>query len=318
MDLFIKKLGLVLSVFSLSLLSLVFCIHLIMRAQFNFKIDKKKEFLIFGHSHAANAFNDEFIPNFKNLAKAGENYFYNYQKLKEVLPTNTTKAIFIEFTNRSIGLSSDKAIWNNNSMKHLLPMHTPFMNLEDLYLLYQKNPEGFIKVIGTSTRYNLTRILSFNYTINFLYGGHEASQGIIDPTEKEKKRYRSDGHGQEEEIAKYNLIYLSKIIDLCNKYNCDIYFIRSPQQSYYPKFNEKELLSLKEREFKDIEFLDFDNFPLSDDGFQSLGHLNSSGSKVFSIWFSELVEKDLLFVTDKQKLIDIEIKARTHNNVYKK
>jgi hypothetical protein len=313
MDLFIKKISFTLGVFSLGLLSLVLCIHLIVKIQFNFNIDEKKEFLIFGHSHPANAFNDKFTPDFKNLAKAGENYFYTYQKVKETLPLNNINSIFIEFTNRSIGVSNDKNIWSYNRMKSFLPVHSPFMNLEDLNLLYQKNSKGFLRVIGTSTLYNLTRILSFNYNINFLYGGHEKYQGIIDPSEIEKKRYISDAHGQDLVNAKYNLIYLRKIIDLCNKYDCDIYFIRSPQQSYYPKFNEKQLLSLIEGEFKDVEFLDFDKFPVSNGGFVSLGHLNSSGAKVFSMWFNELIEGDLLLIEQKQKLIDFEIEARKHD-----
>ena len=40
-------------------------------------------------------------------------------------------------------------------------------------------------------------------------------------------------------------------------------------------------LSLKKQKFENLDFLDFDKFPIKDNEFADFGHLNYKGSKVF-------------------------------------
>lgn len=65
--------------------------------------------------------------------------------------------------------------------------------------------------------------------------------------------------------------------------------------------------------FPSIEYLDFSKFPLDNSEFGDLEHLNYKGAKVFSNWFAQLLNKGILEKSNKQELINGEIKARTHN-----
>jgi len=73
-----------------------------------------------------------------------------------------------------------------------------------------------------------------------------------------------------------------------------------------------------EQKFKDVDFLDFNNFPLNNEEFGDFEHLNYKGAKRFSLWFNELLEKGLLSMENKSEFIISEMEqVRTHNKVYK-
>ena len=42
-----------------------------------------------------------------------------------------------------------------------------------------------------------------------------------------------------------------------------MYLVRSPQHKYYNRTNEKEFIKIRNEKFEDIEFLDFNDFPLN-------------------------------------------------------
>ena len=52
------------------------------------------------------------------------------------------------------------------------------------------------------------------------------------------------------------------------------------------------------------ELLDLSEFPLTNDQFGDLEHLNHKGAKVFSQWFDQMLKKDLLLKKNKQEWID--------------
>ena len=85
----------------------------------------------------------------------------------------------------------------------------------------------------------------------------------------------------------YNLIYLKKIVLMCKEKNLNLFLIRSPmyKNSYYLN-NENLLQIIKKNQFEDIDFLDFKDFPLSNNEYRDLNHLNYKGAKKFSLWFN--------------------------------
>ena len=90
--------------------------------------------------------------------------------------------------------------------------------------------------------------------------------------------------------------------------------VRSPQHKNISRSNEARLLRIKDEKFNNVEFLDFDKFPLQDDEYQDFGHLNYKGAKVFSQWFNELLKKGLLSKKNKSQFIASEIeKSRIRN-----
>jgi hypothetical protein len=313
---FLKKTISTIIIFIIGLLSFVFIIHFIVKYKSDFILSTETKFIIFGHSHPECAFNDGLIANFINLSKSGEGYFYTYQKVKEVLSENKIDAIFIEFSNTQISKHMDEWIWGFEKMNAYFPVHSPFMDKSDMLFLYNKNNKDFPKVISTSTRHNLTRVLSFDYSISKRYGAYNRLERNKITESINKINFNSDTRDKKQEISTDNIKYLEKIINYCNRKNTKVYLIRSPQHKYFPRLNESNLLEIKNNNFKDIEFLDFDNFPLQDEEFGDFGHLNYKGAKVFSLWFNQLIKNNLLSKPNKAEYIKEEIeKARTHNNV---
>jgi len=66
--------------------------------------------------------------------------------------------------------------------------------------------------------------------------------------------------------------------------------------------------------FSSVEFLDFNKFPIADDGFADFGHLNYKGASKFSNWFNIMLNSGLLNTDKKQFLINQGISAVIAND----
>ena len=100
--------------------------------------------------------------------------------------------------------------------------------------------------------------------------------------------------------SEMNLYYLEKCIAFLQSKNIKIYFVRSPMHKKHKGiFNEKLYQKLLHTRFKDIEFLDFKDYPLPDADFADLNHLNYKGANKFSIWFNEHINTDGFIIQQK-------------------
>jgi hypothetical protein len=63
-------------------------------------------------------------------------------------------------------------------------------------------------------------------------------------------------------------------------------------------------MRIRKEKFSNIDFLDFNKFPLNDEDFADFGHLNYKGATKFSKWFNTMVNSGLLLNKNKQVLID--------------
>ena len=272
--------------------------------------------LIIGHSHSECAFNDSIINNFKNLSALGESYFYSYQKLKKVLPQNKKiKNVFIEFSNNQITKQMDYWTWDD---KHLLSRsrYLPFIDIGDLKLLWSKNPSGFITSSSKSFRNNTMNVLMFRYNYKNKLGGYFwLNRFKTDSLVANLKKDNLKLSNKSDSISTKNIEYLQKIVSLCKTNKVNVFFIRSPQHPLLPtRKNEKQFLKIKSEMFKNITFLDFNNFPVTNNEFGDLGHLNYLGAKKFSLWFNTLLKKELLLKNNKEEFVIKEIdKLRDKN-----
>src|SRR5690606_33903458 len=110
-------------------------------------------------------------------------------------------------------------------------------------------------------------------------------------------------------LAVYNLRYLDKIIAFCKQNNVEAILIRSPLHKDYNFDNETVFQNMLKTKYHQLDFLDFSEFPLSDDEFGDILHLNHKGAKKYSLWFDGLLKKELFQKTHKQKFIDKEIET---------
>lgn len=283
-----------------------------------FKLNTNTRYLVLGHSHPECAFNDSLIDDFKNLSQSGESYYYTYFKIKKIIQQNPSiETVFIEFTNNQINESMNDWIWKEKYMNYRYPKYSPFMNLSDKGILAKNNLSGYFNSTSMSLNQNLVRILNRNFDYSKSVGGYLYLER--DKTDSLVNNMKKDNHQSENlGISEYNINYLTKIIDLCEEHRKRVILIRSPQHSMYSGYsNERLYQKIRNNHFSSIEYLDFSKFPLDNSEFGDLGHLNHKGAKVFSIWFAQLLNMNILEKSNKQVFINGEIKARTHNNKYK-
>jgi hypothetical protein len=302
--------------FSFSLLSVFLLVIIISNKVIDskniFKLTNNINYLILGHSHPECDFNDSLIDNTKNLAQSGELYFYTYLKTRKILADNKQiKAIFLEFTNNEI--INDMGNWTE-SEEHILyriPKYAPIMDEEDYRYIVPKNAFAFIKSMPIVFRNNINTIIfkyddfvSTNDWGKYYYYKRQHLDSLLKV--KKLKIINND-------FSKFNdvnLFYLDKILKYCKTNGVKIYLIRSPFHKLEPVYlvNENKFVEILKTKYKEQTFLDFKDFPLFNEEFGDLDHLNYKGARKFSFFFNNLLNHGLLEKKNKQEFINQEMK----------
>jgi hypothetical protein len=285
---FISKTLLFLSIAMLSVVIVVLAINAVMRFKSNFEIDKSVTRLILGHSHPECAYNDYLIHDTDNFAQSGESYFYTNIKTQELIKSNPhVKEVFIEFTNDQINYSKNNWIWEDAFLTEKYPKYSPFMSYEDHTLLLKGNTTGFFNTLAISANKNIYNIINNKTDFTAFIGGYKALDHQLDTSERNKASSKNQLQISADSISTTNLFYLKKLVDFCQAQELKVYLVRSPLNKNNADLkNERLFQSLRGHYFKDIDFLDFADFPLEDSDFADLEHLNAQGATKFSTWFN--------------------------------
>lgn len=255
-----------------------------------FQLEDNITTIIIGHSHPECAFDDSKITNFKNLSNAGQSYFYLLPKLRKVLESNSQiETVFIEFSNGQIEDRMDDWIWGKDKLSNFYPVYAPFLEKEEHDLLIKNNPSGVFSTIPIVSKKNLGRILTMDMDYSDDIGDFKPlKKSIIDSLINNRKIGISEPSNPNPKLSLTHLEYLDKIIKVCKEKKIKVILVRSPQHRFYNYRANEEIFQkiLKER-YNDLEFLDFNDFPLSDEQFGDFSHVNEKGAEVFSIWFNK-------------------------------
>ncbi|MDO5973997.1 hypothetical protein [Flavivirga jejuensis] len=260
------------------------------------------------------------ITNLKNLAESGESYYYMFFKLKQVIDQNESiKVVFVEYSNNQINENMNKWIWAEKYINFRYPQYSSFMNISDKLILARNNPTGYLNSFSLALKKKTYSILKqdFDYSNKiggYLYLERDKTDSLVNSITSKKTPLNKLS------ISEYNLDYLSRILQYCEAKRKKVILIRSPMHKKYSGYsNELFYNKIRNEKYPNIEYLDFSKFPLTNSEFGDLEHLNFKGAKVFSKWFSDILNNGLLDKTDKQAFINDEIQARMHSNdVYKK
>lgn len=284
-----------------------------------FKIENTKQIVLIGDSHSECAFDDSVVNGLANYSQMGESYFYSYFKIKKLIDQNPNlNTLLIEISNTQIDKNTDRRIWGDKYLPFKLPIYGSFMDVESLGLLLENNSKGFKASIFPLLKNNTKMLFKgVNYTNDI--GGYHYLTTTINDSIAEYDAIAIDtvsekGNSKENFDSRiYELDYLRKIIEYGESRGLTVFLVRSPLHSKYEGFvNESDFIKKIKTEFSTVEFLDFAYFPLSDEHFADVGHLNYKGARVFSKWFDNLVERGLLTNVNKQNFINLEMK--THRN----
>jgi hypothetical protein len=276
-----------------------------------FNLPTNKKFLIVGDSHVEFAFDDS-KNNFVNLGQSGELYLYTYHKVKKVLENNKQiKAVFIDFCNSQISKDQDTFLWSNESyLTTRYPIYSPLLDFEDYKLIWFNNPRGLINAHFKSLfKASFRVVTNNNITENNFMGGHQNLTNVLsDSILKLRLKVDNSNPQKKFQLSNLNLDNLERTVKLCEAHDVKVFFVRCP---VHPKWSflsdEQSFNTLRQSRFSKVDFLDFKNFPVNNDEFADLEHLNYKGSIKFSSFFNGLVDEKLLDKFNKQIFIDKEL-----------
>lgn len=256
----------------------------------DYRLNKNIKGIILGNSYPECALNDSLIPNIKNVAKSGEPYLYTYQKLKKLLSQNKQiERVYLEYTNLYLHLDKDQKMWSYRETNMFFFYYSPFMKYHDFKNLYANNKDDFFKFFSHSLRRNLVKIARFDYKLTDKQGGYDWLVRFKTDSLVKVNSHKEINNKKSKKLSKYNVAYLKKIRALCKEKQVKLILIRSPLHSLYPIDNEQVFQELLNTHFKEVEFLDFKNFPLKDGEFGDFDHLNYLGAKKFSKYFNSVI-----------------------------
>ena len=274
-----------------------------------FRINPGATSVILGHSHPECAFNDSLIDNCKNMAQSAESYFYTYYKLKKIIENNhQVKTVYVEFTNNQLSKKMDDWIWENPYFSYTYPKYAAFINATDYMLLFSHHAVAVLNSVSLTVKKNFLFLAKNkkDYIKEMSWGGYlylvkSTTDSVVNEMAKDVNKRQQVLLG----TSTVNIVYLEKIIDLCRQNAVKIYLVRSPMHSQYTGVgNEPVFKKILATKFAGIEFLDFKDFPLANNEFADMEHLNYKGATIFSLFFNGLLKDGLLNKPDKQQVIN--------------
>lgn len=305
---FINKLLTFGLIFIVLIISIFFISSKIVKENADFRIKPNTKYLFLGHSHMQYAYDDSIILNSVNYSSGGESYFYMFQKLKAILnQKNSISTIFVEYSNNQIETTSNEVIWSDKYIEKSYPIYSIFTSFEDDLILIRNNPKSYIKCLNLAVKFNLTRIFENEYNFKKVAGGYShLNRDKIDSLLK----FQYDNLENRISINKlephYAISYLKKIIELGEEKGKRIILLRTPIHSDWPYRNNEDLFqNIRVKYFAKVEFIDLQNFPLSNSEFGDFNHVNYKGSKKLSRWFNNLLQKG--YFDDKVEQNDLNL-----------
>lgn len=271
-----------------------------------FLINENIDKIVFGHSHAENAFNDSLIDHFKNLGSSGESFFYTYYKVKKIIENNKQlKTVFIIFTNNQIEQHANSWIWSDKYLNHTFPKYAAFIDWEGYKLLIAHNWTSLFASECIALRENLYFIFRLRKEHNYIAATEWGKYGTVNKvfTNESGATKKNKVVVEPNYTSEYSVNYLLKTIALLKMNKINVFLIRSPLHKDYPLTNNENFLNILNEHKLESIFLDFKDYPLQTNQFIDSEHLNANGAREFSLFFNKLLVDSLLQKENKQFII---------------
>ena len=275
------------------------------------------KYAVIGHSHPECAFDDSLVMGMKNFALSGEAYFYNFYKVKSMLLKGVRfENVFIEYTNNSLSKDLCEWIWDDQNLSRSYVKFSPFITMSDKASIFLHNPKGWLNAFCLSMKWrmdqlNKSQVNYLDYAGGYKFLDKMVTDSLIHAAQMQRSKAPM-------ETCELNQFYLRELIVLLREHGTKVFLIRCPVHTLYSGFDfEESYDSIFSHHFSDVERLDFAHFPLGNEAFADLEHLNHLGAKKFSSAFNDLLSQGLLSAPNKQYFIDQYLLKESARNVMK-
>jgi hypothetical protein len=261
------------------------------QSQASFQLPPDKHILILGDSHIECAIDDNIYQEAANVARSGTPYLYSYCKLKKFLNENKhIDTVLLSFHYPALRSHIDERwILGENPMLHRIPSHLTLLSKEDIAVFSSKKMRLFKSVFHPP----------YTVALKFIIKGGRISYKDLDMgryLKLDRNKLQEDIARQQEKqpeaegISPTQKEYLLKIAGLCKFRNVELILINPP--TYKPEIygNLDKLNDYHNTYLPEVTYWDYSAFPLPDDGYGDIGHLNYKGAEIFSKYLQETTE----------------------------
>lgn len=273
MNMFLRKLSLI-SILLIVLLTIMGMARKALIQRHSWKLPESVHILFLGASHINHAIDDSMMKSAINWTRGSERYMYTYIKLQHLLPENPqVDTVFLELAPTDLWEDTDYKYHMLNEQAGYVRIYWPFYKLEHWKVVLEEPVQVAGFVINTLfTSNGLEREAWWNEM-----GGYYNVTDTMDATKVTRKLVKHDGFGHQ-----VNYYYLRQIITICHQRNIKLFFLETP--TYHPEYfyDQEYFYKAYQKNFSDVEFLDYSKWPMADDERYDAHHLNHKGAVRFT------------------------------------
>ncbi len=301
-----KKFIKYLFLFSIPVLFFLVSVELYCRTQTTFAIKKNYveknlktiETLILGSSHSQNGINPEFLKAKScNLAFGGQPIAIDYFLLEKYMDQmKNLKTILLEVSPHRFYNELNPNDWNGHIYSNLYDIDykvEPYSVKNYSLVLADVNYFSTIFVDNLNPKIPKPKLNKFGFMTNDF---HDRFSKLKNDSLQIENSFKMNNKFNNKINLKTNTVFLTKIIEKCQKNSVKIILVGTPLYKTYngnipsnTKMQHQELLSTLSNKF-DIQYYDFSNskrFHLKD--FKNDNHLNPYGAKKFTVIIDSLL-----------------------------
>jgi hypothetical protein len=262
------------------------------------KVEKKIEVLALGDSHVATGFDPRVFHQAFNFSLYGENYIYNYYKLKYILRRNPQiKAIILPVDIHSFSSwRADRFLHDFYWVKYVDYLQVGYYKGELLRFIGKYIKGKMFPYLGEyKIAFGLPRIDEKERQVTL----PEIIRGFVVKTETFRKN-RKKRTGQRVRLHYHNhhyvdevvARYFEKILELCARYRKNLVLVKFPVTEIYFRYasNRVPVENLYDRvkqlikPYPKVRVLDYQNLFFDNDApyFDDPDHLNRHGARILS------------------------------------
>lgn len=275
MKLYLRKLALISLLLVVLLAVLAFASRAVVVRGCSWKLPERVHVLFLGASHVEYAVDDSMMTSAVNWARGSERYAYTYIKLSHLLEDNPRiDTVFLELAPTDLWADADDKYHKENEQSFYVANYWPFFSLAE-WRIFAGEPlqAGRVVVANLLQADNVLRHDKWWKKM----GGHEKTFEEMDAAAAKWEPAESLGHGNA-----VNYGYLRKIVRLCEKRGVKLYFLETPTSHIERIYDIAYFRDAYRKNFSDVEFVDYSDWPMADDERKDPHHLNHRGAVRFT------------------------------------
>jgi hypothetical protein len=229
---FLKKIFIFISIPLFFLLISILLIFYISK-KIDYKINNNIKEIYIGDSHIQCAINDSLLTNSKNASTGAESFYFSYFKLKILVEQNKQiEKVYLGASYHSLSNYYDQFIVGEFSPS-IAPKYFYVLPLKEKIKLIRWNLNNLPKFIGTLSEVSQRYLFESNaYNYGNYSNKFKKSRAVKSSMDKRLNFQYYTGKDLND-FSDINMLYFSKIIELCSSNNIDLILLNTPIHPYF-------------------------------------------------------------------------------------